>query len=56
MTDARAGGARWQAPCSTKALSRAAGHGVNTAIGQVQAAAATVQANGRAAVIIRHLV
>lgn len=56
MTDTRAGGACWQAPRSTEALSRAAGHRVNAAIGQVQAAAATVQANWWVAVIIWHLV
>lgn len=50
VADTGAGGARWQAP--TEALSRTAGHGVITAIGQVQAATATVQADGRAAVIV----
>lgn len=52
VTDAGAGGACRQAPSSTEALSRIAGHGVITAIGQVQAAAAAVQADGRAAVIV----
>lgn len=46
VTDTGAGGARWKAPFSTEALSRVAGHGVVTSICQVQAAAATVQANG----------
>lgn len=46
------GGASWQAPRSTEALSRIAGQGVITAVGQVQATTAAVQADGRAAVII----
>lgn len=50
VADTWAGGAHRQAP--TEARSRTAGHGVITAIGQVQAAAATVQADGRAAVIV----
>lgn len=52
VADTGAGGARRQAPVSTEALSRTAGHGVVTAVGQVQAAAAAVQADGRAAVIV----
>lgn len=52
VTYTGAGWASWQGPCSTKALRWTAGQGVITAIGQVQAAAATVQADGRAAVII----
>lgn len=52
VIDTGAGGASWQAPSSAEALSRTAGHGVITAIGQVQAATATVQADGRAAVIV----
>lgn len=50
-----AGGASWQHPCTAEALSWTAGYGVITAVGQVQAAAAAVQADGRAAVIIWHL-
>lgn len=45
-------GACWQASCSRKALSCAAGYGFITAIGQVQTATATVQADGREAVVI----
>lgn len=52
VADAGAGGASWQAPCSTEALRWTAGHGVIAAVGQVQAAAAAVQADGRAAVIV----
>lgn len=52
VTDTGASGASWQAPSITETLCRTAGHGVITAIGQVQAATATVQANGRAAVIV----
>lgn len=44
VIDSRAGGATWQA--------RTAGHGVITAVGQVQAATAAVQADGREAVIV----
>lgn len=51
VTDTGAGGASWQASSSTEALSRTTGQGVITAIGQVQAATATVQADWRAAVI-----
>lgn len=57
LVDAGAGRARGQAPgaqARAEALTRAARHGVVTAVGQVQAAAAAVQANGRAAVIVRH--
>lgn len=52
VIDTGAGGASGQAPCSTEAPSRTAGHGVVKAIGQVQTATATVQANGREAVIV----
>lgn len=52
MTDTGAGGACRQAPSGTEALGRTGGHGVITSVGQVQAATATVQANGRAAVIV----
>lgn len=52
VADAGAGGTRRQAPRGTEASRRAAGHRVRAAIGQVQAAAAAVEANGRAAVII----
>lgn len=52
VVDAGAGGARWKAFGGTQALSRAGGHGVDTAIGQVQAAVATVQADGREAAIV----
>lgn len=55
VTDTGAGGASWQAPCSTEALGLTGRHGVITAISQVQTATAAVQANGRAAVIIWHL-
>lgn len=48
MTDTGAGGTRRQA----KALSRTPRHGVITSVGQVQAAAATVQADGRTAIIL----
>lgn len=46
VADAGAGGARQQAPVGTQALGRAAGQGVIAAVGQVQAAAAAVQADG----------
>lgn len=52
VIDTGAGGAPWQAPSSTKALCRTTGHGVITAIRQVQAATATVQADGRATVVV----
>lgn len=52
VADAGAGGARRQAPVGTEALGRAAGQGVIAAVCQVQAAAAAVQADGRAAVIV----
>lgn len=52
VVDAGARGNRWKAFCSTQALGWAGGHGVNAAIGQVQAAVATVQADGREAVIV----
>lgn len=52
VADAGAGGARRQAPVGTEALSRTGGHGVVAAVGQVQAAAAAVQADGRAAVVV----
>lgn len=55
VTDAGAGGACWKAPSRTEALSRTVGQGVITAIGQIQAATATVQADRRAAVIVCHL-
>lgn len=47
----RARGTCWRAPCRAKALSWTAGQRVITAVGKVQAAAATVQADGRAAFI-----
>lgn len=47
-----AGGARWQAPRGAVALRGAAGQGVVASTGQVQAAGAHVQADGRAAVIV----
>lgn len=50
-----AGGARRQAPGGAEALSRTGGHGFVAAVGQVQAATATVQADRRAAVIVCHL-
>lgn len=52
---AGAGGASWQAPRGTVALRGAAGQGVIASTGQVQAAGADVQANGRAAVIVWHV-
>lgn len=54
VVDAGAGGACWKTFCSAQALGWAGGHGVNTAIGQVQAAVATVQADGWEAVIVWH--
>lgn len=52
VADTGAGGACRQAPVGTEALGRAAGQGVIAAVCQVQAAAAAVQADGRAAVIV----
>lgn len=52
VVDAGAGGARWKALCAPQALGWAGGHAVNATVGQVQAAVATVQADGRKAVII----
>lgn len=45
-------GACWRASCSAEALSRTAGYGLVTAIGQVQTAAAAVQADRREAVVV----
>lgn len=52
VIDTGAGGASWQAPGTTEALGRTGRQGVITAVGQVQAATAAVQADGRAAVIV----
>lgn len=52
MVDAGAGGARLKALCGTQALGWAGGHSINAAIGQVQAAVATIQADGREAVTV----
>lgn len=52
VVDAGAGGAGRQAFCGGQALGRAGGHAVDAAAGQVQAAVATVQADGREAVIV----
>lgn len=52
VTDTGAGGAGWRGPRGGEALSRVRGHGDVAAVGQVQAAAAAVQTDGRAAVIV----
>lgn len=53
VTDTGAGGASWQPSRCPEAL--AGSHGLIASVGQVQAAAAAVQADGRAAVIVWHL-
>lgn len=55
VVDAGAGGAPRKAFRGTQALGRAGGHGITTAVGQVQAAVATVQADGWEAAIVWHL-
>lgn len=55
VIDTGTGGASWQTSCGTEAPALASRHGIITAIGQVQTATATVQADGRAAVIVWHL-
>lgn len=52
VIDTGAGGASRQAPRGTETPSRTAGHGFIATVGQVQAATAAVQADGRAAVIV----
>lgn len=51
VADTGAGGASWQAISRTAST----GHGLIAAVGQVQAAAAAVQADGREAIIVGHL-
>lgn len=53
VTDTGAGWASWQPSCCSEAL--AGRHGLVASVSQVQAAAAAVQADGRAAVIFWHL-